>query len=117
MEVVKCPPCCLALDHFDLINIFISIGTPDRGRIFYQWAHQCLVSQFTDGWGFRPYVAFCKSKGPVCLCAYVLDVVVERVLGHFGHGHFGHGRFGQDISAMYISATDISDTGHFGQRK
>ena len=65
MEVVKCPPSCLALYHFDLTNIFISIGAPDRGRIFYQWAlapdrgrlfyqwaHQCLVSYFTDSWGF-----------------------------------------------------------------
>ena len=37
----------------------------------------CLVSHFTDSWGFRPYVAFDKSKGPVCRCAYFLDVVVE----------------------------------------
>ena len=77
MEVVKCPPSCLALDHFDLTNIFISIGAPDRGRIFYQWAHQWLVSHFTDSWRFRPYVAFDKSKGPVCRCAYFLDVVVK----------------------------------------
>ena len=77
MEVVKCPPSCLALGHFDLANIFISIGAPERGRIFYQWAHQCLVSHSTDSLGFRPYVAFDISKGPVCLCAYFLDMVVK----------------------------------------
>ena len=77
METVKCPPSCLALDHFDLTNIFISIGTLDRGRIFYQWAHQCLVSHFTDSWVFRPCVAFDESKAPVCRCAYFLDMVVE----------------------------------------
>ena len=44
------------------MNITLSIGAPNRWRIFHKWAHKCLVCHFTDSWDFVLMLGFVNLR-------------------------------------------------------
>ena len=66
--IVRGPPGCMSLDHFNLMGILFSVGVPHSWSILQLGTYMGLVGHFPDFWGLSFNVSFDKSERPVSIC-------------------------------------------------
>ena len=83
MVSVKDISCCPALDHLQLVDIFISIWVPNGTRIFDKWTNKTEVCRLFDLHCSYIQIPSEEAYSLICLHTYILYVSVPfKVLCH-----------------------------------
>ena len=78
--LVRGPPDCASLEHFNLMGILLSVGVPNSWSILQLGTYKGLVGHFQDFWGLNFDGSFDKAERPVSIC---WNSGHKRVPAHF----------------------------------